>query len=253
MNRIRTNILLALSALFIASCGAKKGGFEPKKMAYSNYRITSGTNKDANLQKILAPYADSVNKTMNGTICYATNNFEKGQPEGSLGYLITDGMLKRASVKFNKKVDVSIINNGGIRIQQLNKGAITTGKVYELMPFDNELILLQISGKELHQLLDTAAAKGGWPVSGVTFSIKDRKADNIVVGGAIIDETAIYNLAISDYLANGGDNLNFLKSVPRIQKGYLVRDALLEYFKMFCAADAAGIPMPEMNRIIKEN
>ncbi|HTH30747.1 MAG TPA: 5'-nucleotidase C-terminal domain-containing protein, partial [Lacibacter sp.] len=73
----------------------------------------------------------------------------------------------------------------------------------------------------------------GWPVAGITMQIKDKKAVNVMIGGKIIDPNMIYTIANSDYVANGGDNSDMLKTIPQINNGFLLRDALIEYVQSF--------------------
>lgn len=99
------------------------------------------------------------------------------------------------------------------------------------MPFDNLLILQKLKGDVLQQFLDLTAAKGGWPIAGITMQIKDKKAVNVMVGGKPLDPNATYTTVNSDFVANGGDNADMLRNVPQITNGYLMRDAIFDYIK----------------------
>jgi 2',3'-cyclic-nucleotide 2'-phosphodiesterase (5'-nucleotidase family) len=114
----------------------------------------------------------------------------------------------------------------------LAAGNVTTGKIFELMPFDNLLILQKVKGTVLQQICDLMAAKGGWPVAGMTMQLKDKKAVNIIIGGKPINPEQEYTIANSDFIANGGDNADMLRPVPQITNGYLMRDAILDYIKL---------------------
>jgi 2',3'-cyclic-nucleotide 2'-phosphodiesterase (5'-nucleotidase family) len=116
------------------------------------------------------------------------------------------------------------------------------------MPFDNLLILQKMSGVQLQQLLDLTALRGGWPLAGITMEIKDKKAVNIKVGGQPLDMTATYTIANSDFVANGGDDASFLRAIPQITNGYLMRDALLDYIKKL-KADGKNISARVENRV----
>ncbi len=109
-------------------------------------------------------------------------------------------------------------------------GNITRGKIFELSPFDNIIVLLKVDGKTLHQFLDTVASRGGWPSSGCTYQLKYKRAVNISVGGRPIQDNSEYTIALVDYVANGGDNCDMLKKIPQQTNGYLFRDAVIEYF-----------------------
>ena len=99
------------------------------------------------------------------------------------------------------------------------------------MPFDNLLILQKLKGSVLQQLLDLMASKGGWPVAGLTMQISNKKAVNVKIGGRPLDPEAMYTVANSDFVANGGDNADMLRGVPQITNGYLMRDALFDYIR----------------------
>jgi 2',3'-cyclic-nucleotide 2'-phosphodiesterase (5'-nucleotidase family) len=101
---------------------------------------------------------------------------------------------------------------------------------YLLMPFDNYVVEQTLTGQQLSDFCDSMAMKKGWPVSGISFQIKNDKAINILVNSAPLDLNKKYKVAINDYLANGGDGMAFLKSIPQIQTGRLFRDAIMEYW-----------------------
>ncbi|MDB5211829.1 MAG: 5-nucleotidase, partial [Sediminibacterium sp.] len=143
------------------------------------------------------------------------------------------------------------MNQFGIR-SYVPKGNITIGKIFELMPFDNLVVLQEVKGSVLHQFLDKIAADGGWPVSGVTMGIKEKKAINITINGSPLNENATYTIANSDYVASGGDNCEMLRNVPQQNKGYLYRDALIEYVSNFTQQ---GKPVDQIieNRVVNVN
>ncbi len=236
---MKKNPPFAFLFLFLIVTGLSCNTFyQSQSLQYKTYRINDAQQKDSSIVNFLQPYSNTVNKTMNDVIGVAAISLDKKQPEGGLGNFMADAILIMAAEKYNTKVDVAFVNSGGIRLNQLPAGNITTGKIFELMPFDNLLILQKVKGTVLQQVLDLAAAKGGWPVSGMTMQIKNlpagqagSKAVNVTVGGKPIDPNATYTIANSDFIANGGDNADMLRKVPQITNGYLMRDALLDYIK----------------------
>jgi 2',3'-cyclic-nucleotide 2'-phosphodiesterase (5'-nucleotidase family) len=139
-------------------------------------------------------------------------------------------MLIMAREKYQTEIDASFINYGGIRLSAIPKGSITRGKVFELSPFDNIIVLLTLKGKILQEFLDHIASRGGWPCAGISFQIKNKAAVNIKVAGKAFDSNSNYVIALGDYIANGGDDCVMFKNIPQKNNGYLVRDALLNYF-----------------------
>ncbi len=169
---------------------------------------------------------------MSKVIGFATETLTKSNDQVTLGNFFTDAMKEIGEKHFGRKIDVAVVNVGGMR-SYIPKGDISVGKIYELMPFDNLLVLQEIKGSLLKQFLDHTANAGGWPLNGVTMTIKNKRAENVLIGGKPLDENATYVLANSDYVANGGDNTEMLKQVRQINIGYLMRDALIEYVQQF--------------------
>lgn len=220
--------MVVLGAALLLSCHT---AFVPTKAIYEDYRIAPGLGRDTTMAVLMAPYRDSVTRSMDLVVGTADADLEKAKPEGSLGNFMVDAMLNTARQKFGTSVDAAFTNYGGIRINQLPKGPVTRGKIFELMPFDNLLVLQQVRGDVLQQFLNLTAASGGWPVAGLTMQIRDKKAVNVLVNGQPLDPTKTYTIANSDYVANGGDDAAMLKAVPQQNRGYLLRDALFDYIQ----------------------
>jgi 2',3'-cyclic-nucleotide 2'-phosphodiesterase (5'-nucleotidase family) len=138
-------------------------------------------------------------------------------------------MYVMAEKKYGVKPDVAFVNYGGIRLPSVKAGIITRGKIYELFPFDNILLLVKIKGTVLQQFLDHISNRGGWPVAGMTMQIKNNKAVQVVIQGQPLDLNKDYTIALGDYTANGGDDAFMLKGLPQTNNGYLMRDALIDY------------------------
>jgi len=217
-------------------------------VAHYQYRIGSKYGNDTMVQRMLQPYGDSVNRSMNAFVAELATDLEKAQPEGTLGNIMADALHKAGEQVFGKPVDAAFMNYGGIRLNSMKAGTITRGKMYELFPFDNLLVLLTLKGDLFQQFLDHVASRGGWPVSGMTMQIRDRKAVNVLVGGSPIQSDKNYTIAIGDYTANGGDDAAMLKGIPQENKGYLMRDAIIAYFASF-AAEGKKISVQKENRV----
>lgn len=234
----RGNSKIFLSFLFAITFSLScKTAYQPQSVAYADYRITKENKSDSTLAAMIRPYADSVNHSMNSVVAVTEISLEKKQPEGTLGNILADAMLAMARVNYKIPVDAGFINEGGIRLPSIPAGDITRGKIFELAPFDNVIVLQKLSGKILQQFLDHIAGNwGGWPCAGISWQVKNKKAINVLVGGKPLDENAIYTIANNDYVANGGDDCIMLKGIPQINNGYLFRDAVIAYFSQFTRA-----------------
>jgi len=200
-------------------------------VSYSGYPIDGNIKKDSTINAFLAKYRDSVSKTMNNVIGFSVSGMSKHQPESGLGNFMTDALKTIGEKIFQQKVDAAFVNYGGVR-SYIPKGNITVGSIFEIMPFDNLMVLQKVRGDSLISFLNHIAERNGWPLSGITMGIKEKKAVNIMVGDRSIVADSIYTIANSDYIANGGDNTNMLKVFPKINKGILIRDVLIDYVKM---------------------
>ncbi|MES2432174.1 MAG: 5'-nucleotidase C-terminal domain-containing protein [Bacteroidota bacterium] len=224
--------ILLRSSIFIFAVigtGCSKH-YQPQSVQYLGYRIKQDQKPSNELTTLLKPYSDSVSKSMSDVIAVAGMTLEKKSPEGTLNNILTDAMLYMAKEKYQTNVDAAFLNYGAIRLPSIAPGDITMGEIFETAPFDNVLVLQKIPGSTLQQVLNIAAAKGGWPCAGMSYQIKDKKAVNIKIGGVPFNESTVYTMALVDYLANGGDECSMLRTIPQINNGYLYRDAVIAYF-----------------------
>lgn len=222
-----TPIILIILAVLTISCSTT---YNPSSVEYADYRVQQGRITDSSILQLLSPYSSRLHASMNEVIAQVGMDLEKRQPECTLGNLMADAMLISARKKFAKHVDASFVNYGGIRLTQIPAGPLTRGKVYELSPFDNYIVLLNIKGTVLRQFLDHIAGRGGWPVAGLRMSIAGKKAQNIMIGGKPLNDDAQYTIALLDYNANGGDDCYMLQNLPQQNGGFVFRDELQEYF-----------------------
>ena len=178
---------------------------------------------------MLIPYRDNMNVTMEEVIGNVQVDLTKSQPECNLGNFMADAIMEASSYEYGIRPHAAFMNYGGIRLPVIKAGPVTTGKIYELFPFDNLLVLVALKGNVLQSFLNHISTKGGWPVSGIRMQIKDKKAINVLIGDTPLHNDSTYVIAIGDYTANGGDDAVMLKGLPQQNKGYLMRDAFLSY------------------------
>lgn len=229
------NFFRSFSALFlfliISSCTPKS---TITKTETSQYRMTADISQGDSLTLTeIQPYKKTIDADLSAVIAVSEQPLEKATPEGLLGNLVADACMSKSKEYFSKiengRVDFCFLNNGGLR-NSLPKGDINKKKIFELMPFENELVILELDGVRTKQLFDFMANKGGMPVSGARFVIKNNLASEITVQNAHLDTSRTYFISTSDYLAGGGDDMFFLSGAK--SKKYLnlkVRDAIIEY------------------------
>jgi len=156
----------------------------------------------------------------------------KSRPNSNMGNWFCDILHKEANLMFFNEVDFALQNYGGLRLPNLAKGPLTKGEVFQLMPFDNTLVVLNIDGPTLMKLLDAMAAKNGWPGSwGLTYSIVDDKATEVMIEDRPFSIDSTYRIAVPDYVANGGDQASFLTHLPQEDSGVFIRDIIIAHLE----------------------
>ena len=187
-------------------------------------------SEDAEISEMIAPYKTALDAEMNVVIGENKENMSKGKPESLLTNWFADAIQEMTLEYTNGDVDFTVSNYGGIRIPNVAEGAITRGKIFELMPFDNMLVVVKMADTTVIKLFNHMAADNGWPISSnVSYEIKDYKPQNILINGEPLRSDRLYSVSISDYLANGGDKCYFLEEGTREDLGVLIRDALITY------------------------
>lgn len=228
--------LVLLTILFI-SCNSKS---VLVKTETQQYALGKTSAIDSSIYQTILPYSQKVNSIMDSVIGQSETAMEKGQPESKLGDFVTDAVLYEAnkicSSNNQPKVDFAFVNNGGLRAA-LPYGDITVGNVFSLMPFENEMTVVTLSGSMTNQLIDFIIDKGGMPVSNIKIVIQNKKAIEVKINGVDFDSTKTYRVVTSDYLANGGDKLTFLSEALKKENLNLkLRDALLIRIKEISAS-----------------
>jgi 2',3'-cyclic-nucleotide 2'-phosphodiesterase (5'-nucleotidase family) len=241
-NRLFPAGLLLLMA--VTSC---RTVYRPQSLIYDS-RLIQKIAPDTAMQRFLEPYATQVASTMNDVIGRLEKDLQKQSPDGSLGHFLADSYLEMARRKFDPGVQVAFINGGGVRLPAIQSGSLRRGTIYEVMPFDNLLVILKVSGAQLQQYLDHVASEGGGGVAGLTMGIRNRKAIDVTIGGRPLDPSATYTMANSDYTVSGGGGYTGLRSLPANKTGYLLRDATIDYCLSF-HQKGEPVPVPSDKRI----
>lgn len=228
--------VIFLTLFFISSCA--KQNYSVSKIEGKRITITEKEIQNQPIENYIKPYREHINKDLDSILAYCPTTLDKsGKWQSTLGNLMADVTLQRGNLVFksreNKEIDLCLLNSGGIRAI-LPKGNVTSRTAFEIMPFENGLVVIALKGEQILELVNYfIATKKPHPLSGITFTIaKDSSAKNILVQGKSIDENAIYYVATNDYLSNGGDNMNFFKKgIQKYDLDYKLRNVLIDYFK----------------------
>ncbi|MBC8047323.1 MAG: 5'-nucleotidase C-terminal domain-containing protein [Fimbriimonadaceae bacterium] len=200
-----------------------------------NLRINSA-GEDSSIIKIIQPYKNELSGEMNEVIGYVEADMRKMKPESGLGNFVCDVLLKEGVETYNMPIDFAVYNYGGIRLDAIYAGVLTRGKIFELLPFENFGVIVTLDAESTARLIQKIVDEGGWPVAGISFFIESGKAYNIKINNMPFDTTATYRVIMNDYMANGGDKLDFLVDKENNFLGATIRDIVLNYIEKENAA-----------------
>lgn len=179
----------------------------------------------------LASYKEAVEREMAVVIGYAADEMYVASPECPMLNWATEALWARAKKVYPNKVDMAVMNMGGMRCEW-HEGPITQGNVFELMPFDNQLVVLTLKGEDILALCQSFATYGAQGVAGLRMTAVDGQLADVTIGGKPIDVNALYTVATSDYLSGGTDHMEALKNhVDCWNSGLLVRDLYVQSVK----------------------
>ena len=164
-----------------------------------------------------------------------------GMGAGSLGNFVSDGMRWQAALKLGQPVDLALINAGGLRRSTITEGELRARDIFELLPFENALVTVELTGEQLMRLLKMiVSSREAQSGARVIYFTKPDKTNEIDVmklrtpgGDKDIDPQATYRIVTIDYLVSrGGEMSTLLREGKHVQPlGITVRDAIIAYVK----------------------
>ncbi|MFD1552713.1 hypothetical protein DNU06_08890 [Putridiphycobacter roseus] len=222
--------------LLCLSCHSKKNLYEQKaNLIVLNDSIIG----DEKIEGLIQPYRIALDKEMDVVLGTLDTTFEqkRSAAESMLGNWVADVVfesgytyLLNQNILQNEAVCFSLINKGGLR-SSLNKGPITKGEIYELMPFDNEIVVLKLDNIQIRALLKYLFNYQGQPIGNANCQLSSNQNKLFIHSRPYLFDQPIYVIT-SDYLAKGGDKMYFFDApITYIQTGILIRDALIQEVK----------------------
>lgn len=181
---------------------------------------------------LIAPYRRHLEEQMNEVIGFSLVEMpkQKDQLETLLGNFVADLVFETVTKTLGLQADACLLNIGGLRAS-LPKGNLTRGNIFSLVPFENEVVLVEVRPNVVNKILFYLSQKPQ-PIAGFTLKLNP---DGSVkeLGGGLSKTKESYIIITSDYLANGGDNMDFFKeSIGRVSTGIKLRDMIIDFIKM---------------------
>lgn len=227
-----------LLALSLASC--QRAWVASPSLAETDVPVAGTIPADPQAEATIAPYREQVTTKMEEIIGKAPVELGKAEYQSPLGNFVVDLLLEESRKLYDGQIDMATTTNGGLRVP-IPLGAVKVGTIFELMPFENELVVLTLDGSTVQAFFDKAAEAKFAPIANATYSVKNGKAVDIKIGGKPFDPNQTYTIVTSDYLAGGGDNLGMFEDALKTEKvGMMLRDAIIQHIRQ---RTAKGLPL----------
>ncbi len=231
--------LFYYTCFIIALTACTKTSTQLTKITAKTIAIDSMIPPSSEVDRVILPFKEKLASEMQEVLCYTTTDLLKsdGVMQSSLGNLMADMCFEVADSIFKRKegksIDFAMFNHGGIRTT-IGKGAITTETIFQLMPFENELVVVKMSGQQIAALVKYFIdGKKAHPLSKqLAIKIHNDDSYELMIHGNSFDKNKSYYVLTSDYLQNGGDQMHFFQNPEElIPLDYKFRDALIATFK----------------------
>lgn len=176
----------------------------------------------------LAPVKEDLAREMDTQIGYAPERLWVRGPECPMLNWASDALWEAAKQHYDGQVDIAVVNIGGMRCEW-QAGPVTRGNVFELMPFDNRLVVLTMKGSDVLDLCQSFVDYGGQGVAGMRLTAVDGRLADVTIGGKPVDPNALYTVATSDYLSGGADHMEALaRYVDYWNSDLLIRELYMQ-------------------------
>lgn len=167
--------------------------------------ITPQIESSSNTEEIIKPYRDSMSGIMSEVIAHADTNFIAQRPSSNLMNWVADAVfIQQTQTVRLANPAICLLNTGGIR-SSLGKGELTLGDFYKLMPFDNTIVWIEMPIEAMNDIAEYISRTGGEPISNCRIEKGKLKLNSMR------EEAKSFIVITSDYLANAGDKMDFLK------------------------------------------
>ena len=228
-------ILFFFSFLFTA---CKNNSHEVLKINAKQLNISNDIKQDSSIIQLFTPYKKKMTKEITKSLSFSPKILERtdGNLQSTLGNLVADLSYEKANELFKNKtgktVDFSMSNYGGIRAA-IMKGDVTVSNAFELMPFDNTLVVVELNYDKIKALFNYfVTKKRAHPLSKNIQLTIENDSYNVLINGKTIKKHRTYFVATSNYLQKGGDGMIFFSEPESLfDSNFLIRDAIVDYFK----------------------
>lgn len=226
-------LLISIILFLTVSCATTYPVFDTVTKNISVEQSVADENPE--LLEMVKPYKKNLEADMSRVLAICDVELVKDKPESNMTNFMADMLLEQSRNYCSKNnlrmPDVAYVNYGGIR-STLPKGEINVHKVFELMPFENTMVILKISGEKFQEMANIIAEREGDGIAGMKLGIKNKTVSSLQVAGEKLDIKKSYWIVTNDYIASGGDNMSMLaEPEAMVSTGITIRDLIIEYME----------------------
>ena len=226
------SIFLIAATLFIG-CTHTNRNFDNKLL---DHEIPD----DSIINFFIEPYTQQIIKSdLNTSLAYSPKKYTKkdGELNSTLSNLFADATFEVCNPIYNEisneNIDIVLLNMGGIR-SIISKGQISKKTAFELMPFENQILLLKLKGDVIEEMVEyLIQQRKSHPIYGLQINLDNNyNLKDFNVNGNKLNPNENYNVVTTDYLLKGGDDMNFFaKNLKTFDLKIKMRDVLINYFQ----------------------
>jgi len=228
------HIVLFITIIYLTSCQEKV--YKLQSIQKQEVALSDSIPLNPTIDSIILPYRKSMQKTLEKVLAYNPKLLSKknGILETEIGNWLADLSMEVSEPVFEKrtghKIDFCLLNYGGIRAE-IPIGDVAVQTVFEVMPFENELVVVKISKEKMNDMLTyLGKAKTAHPISGLRLVIDGMGQLKIAtIQGKNIRNFENFWVLTNDYLLNGGDNMWFFQDpIEVVYLDYKIRNAVID-------------------------
>jgi|UPI0002F46F64 2',3'-cyclic-nucleotide 2'-phosphodiesterase (5'-nucleotidase family) len=225
--------ILLLAGFTSISCQQRE---KPRFSSSEVIELDSSIAASPQVESYISPLRDSVEAIMNEIIGQTKKEMFPERPGTALSNFIAD-LIRDAAKREIQRISkenlplISVININGLRAP-LPEGNITVENIYSLMPFENKMVILKLSGEQVTQLFNHIGTSGGDGIAGATFTFRNQQVLHPEINGNPLKNKQFYYVATSDYLASGGDHYTiFTKASEKHTSKHKIRDLIISHIR----------------------
>ena len=218
----------ALWCLLLFATGAcKTQQLMPSATQTANTEVNAALAPDTAYENIIKPYRAKLEADMSRNVGSIATELTKTPVESTMGNAITDLTRAEAIRLTGQPVDMALVTLGGLRIN-LRPGPVSLGDIYELSPFEDELVVVTLSGPQVYKMFLYLAASKNAAAANTQALFKAGIPQSLKIGGQPLDTTRSYTIATTKYLSHGGDKMDFFLTGATIKgTGTKFRDVII--------------------------